>query len=153
MVPPLPPQLRAVSDPAERALYAEFLARMILSAIVGADRLDMEAFAAEGHPPQLQPSVVRSYATIGELRSALDSALDAKGRQAVLVHCRASAEAAAGAFSLDVATGGGKTLASLSFALRHAERHGSDRVIIVIPFTSIAEQTAAVYRQPLGRSV
>lgn len=99
------------------------------------------------------------------LLTALSAALDAhlmtkiadvpqtplnKLRAEILSHVRAGAARDRGVFTLTVPTGGGKTLASLAFALDHAIRHDLDRVIIVIPFTSIIEQTAAVYREAFG---
>jgi CRISPR-associated endonuclease/helicase Cas3 len=162
---PLPPQLR---DRDDKKLAAEFLVRMVLSALVDADRLDTETFASEGLPEAEQPATLRRFSTISELRAALDESIDAKVRgvnahslgslekavhdyrQAVLAACRRAAQEPPGAFALDVATGGGKTLASLSFALRHAEAHQKPRVIVVIPFTSIIEQTAEEYRRALG---
>jgi CRISPR-associated endonuclease/helicase Cas3 len=160
---PLPPQLR---DHPDRRLAVEFLVRMVLSTLVDADRLDTEAFASEGRPEANQPASLRRYSGVAELRRTLDQFMDAKirsvdtleplpravhsYRQEVLAACRAAAQRRPGAFALDVATGGGKTLASLSFALRHAEIHNKDRVIVVIPFTSIIEQTAEEYRRALG---
>ncbi|WP_431471159.1 CRISPR-associated helicase/endonuclease Cas3 [Sphingosinithalassobacter sp. LHW66-3] len=71
-------------------------------------------------------------------------------RSEILDHAVAKANLAPGLFTLTVPTGGGKTLTSLSFAVEHALAHGLDRIIYVIPFTSIIEQTAEVFREALG---
>lgn len=167
-VPPLPARL---TNPGERewSLRLDFLTRMVFSAMVDADRLDAERVGDSVLPETRRASVLRrAYRPIGMLREAVDRYVDAmvadvrlddltpvqrrvhEYRQAVLRACREAADWDPAAFSLDVATGGGKTLSSLSFALLHAERHDKDRVIVVIPYTSIIEQTAAAYRLALG---
>lgn len=126
--------------------------RMLFSALVDADFLDTEAY--------FQPELERRRAStidIAALLDACDRHLErvftgaAEGnvnrvRAAVLHQCRAKAELPPGVFRLTVPTGGGKTLSSLAFALKHAARHGKRRVVYAIPYTSIIEQTADVFR-------
>src|SRR5260370_11505609 len=71
-------------------------------------------------------------------------------RGEILAHVRRQAELPRGIFTLNVPTGGGKTLASLGFALDHAKRWNMDRIIYAIPFTSIIDQTASIFRGGLG---
>jgi CRISPR-associated endonuclease/helicase Cas3 len=142
---------------AERSNFqAAFFVRMLFSCLVDADYLDTEAFydRAEQRDP------VRKIAapTLPELRSALDRYLKGfradspvnKLRARVLTHVRRQADQQPGLFSLTVPTGGGKTLATIAFAIDHAIRQGLRRVIFVIPFTSIIEQNAAVFRTAFG---
>jgi CRISPR-associated endonuclease/helicase Cas3 len=144
----------------------EFLTRFVFSALVDADRLDAKAFQDGFLPADAQRTRLRrDYASIADLQRKVDASIDtlaaaavescdvSRYRQAVLRACRNAAELAPGAFRLSVETGGGKTLSSLSFALRHAVRHDKHRVIVVIPFTSIIEQTAEVFRQSLGKDL
>ena len=134
------------------------LTRMLFSCLVDADFLDTERFynAAENRTDHRNAGNAPPSLTM--LREQLDRYLDGftantdvnRLRADVLRHVRAEARHMPGVFSLTVPTGGGKTLASLAFALDHAIRHGLRRVIFVIPFTSIVEQNAAVFRRALG---
>ena len=145
------------------------LTRMLFSAAVDADRLDTEAFYikadGKGEAPRggWQP-LARLKAQLDQHMSQMnvrsEQSAENAGQRAVnterarvLATARAKAHLQPGLFSLTVPTGGGKTLASLTFALDHAVQHGLDRVIYVIPFTSIIEQTARVFRGALGEEL
>lgn len=142
----------------ERVVFQQaFLARMLFSCLVDADFLDTEAFY---NRIEQRPSLRSGQQpTLTELRTVLDQHLAGfsadspvnRIRADILAHVRQKAECSPGLFSLTVPTGGGKTLASLAFALDHAIRHGLRRIIYVIPFTSIVEQNAAVFQQALGQ--
>lgn len=144
-------------EPLAQALWL----RLLFSALVDADFLDTEnyldperAAARAGFPPLTEymrrlDAHLEGLATKAlEVGRADDPVIVA--RRQVLADCRAKAERPTGVFSLQVPTGGGKTLASLAFALRHAVRHGLDRVIVAIPYTSIVEQTADVLASVFG---
>ncbi len=136
--------------------------RMLFSALVDADFLDTERFMDEGRSERRA-----GFDRIESYRLQLDAHLDSlasqvaaagraddvvmKARASVLAQCRTKAAVPPGVFSLTVPTGGGKTLSSLAFALAHAVRHGRQRVIYAIPYTSIIEQTADVFGGIFGR--
>ena len=138
------------------ALELDFLTRMLYSCLTDADFLDTEAFMSNGQ-------VERGG---GEAISVLADKLDryTEGwfppsnelntqRCAILRRCMEQGQDAQqmpGLYTLTVPTGGGKTVASLAFALHHAKTHGLERVIYVIPYTSIIEQTADQFRKILG---
>jgi CRISPR-associated endonuclease/helicase Cas3 len=125
----------------------EHFLRMLLSALADADYLDTERhFSGDrergGYPP-LDAYRTRLHAALagfGAARNEVD-----RVRREVQAACGQAARDARGFFRLTVPTGGGKTLASLRFALDHAAVHGLDRVVVAIPYTSIVEQTADVY--------
>lgn len=134
-----------------------FLTRMLFSALIDADFIATEHFYDRVAG---QTRVRGGHAPLVDLRDRLcvkmavrreDTAVN-RLRAEVLEHVIARADLAPGLFTLTVPTGGGKTLASLSFALEHAVRHGLRRVVYVIPYTSIIEQTAGVFRDALGTS-
>jgi CRISPR-associated endonuclease/helicase Cas3 len=151
---PLPPMKVAHKELGNFQLA--FLVRMLFSCLVDADFLDTEAFYDRIERRDSQRR--KSAPSLTALRDQLDQYL--RGfkpdspvnclRAEILDHVRRSAAFAPGLFSLTVPTGGGKTLASLAFALDHAIQHGLQRVIFVIPFTSVVEQNAAVFREALG---
>ena len=126
--------------------------RMLFSCLVDADFLDTEAFMDAGRAVErvntLAPRdmLPRFNAYMNEQFSNASSTPVNRARAEVLRQCRDKAREAPGLFSLTVPTGGGKTLSSLAFALEHAVRHEKRRVIYAIPYTSIIEQTANVFR-------
>ena len=130
-----------------------FFTRMLYSCLVDADYLDTEAFM-QGHPRN--QSAVSMEVLWNKLQSYIAPWFPPQGmlnqqRCAILTHCiQQGQQQPPGLFSLTVPTGGGKTVASLAFALAQAKARGLRRVIYVIPYTSIIEQTAAVFRDILG---
>ena len=129
--------------------------RMLFSCLVDADFLDTENFMDEG-----KSEARKNAKTLAEMLPIFDRYMNEKAAQAksttvnriradVLLQCRKQAALPPGIFSLTVPTGGGKTLSSLAFALEHArhhEKHGIRRIIYAIPYTSIIEQTADIFR-------
>lgn len=148
-------EVRAVADsinePAfviKHNLKAEFYIRMLFSALVDADFLDTEFHykCAPRAPQKLRAAELLNRLVAEKQAKPQDSELN-ELRNEIFEQCLAAAEREQGFFSLTVPTGGGKTLSSMAFALRHAERHNLRRVIVVIPYLSIIEQNAAEYRR------
>ena len=136
--------------------------RMLFSALVDADFLDTEAYLdrhraarRSGFPALAEYQALLDRHLLSLVEAARTDGREAdpvmRARAAVLADCRAAAVQPPGVFSLQVPTGGGKTLASLAFALAHARTHGLQRVIVAIPYTSIVEQTADVLAGIFGR--
>ena len=133
-----------------------FFTRMLYSCLVDADYLDTEAFMTGQPRPSCQISTEQLWAKLQQYISDWFPPCGVLNEQrcAILKRCIQKGESCKpGLFSLTVPTGGGKTVASLAFALAHARTHGLRRVIYVIPYTSIIEQTAGVFRQILGEDV
>ena len=131
-----------------------FFTRMLYSCLVDADFLDTETFMAG---EARKPGAENSLATLDtRLQSYVSGWFPPKTelnreRCALLTRCLEQGERQPpGLFTLTIPTGGGKTVASLAFALRHARVHGLRRIVYVIPYTSIIEQNAQVFRDILG---
>lgn len=133
--------------------------RMMHSCLIDADWLATEGFM---EPESRARRAACEHRSMGALSAELESYI--RDREACssgkinelrkLIHhsCYGAAAQAPGVFRLNVPTGGGKSLSSLSFSLRHAELHGHQRVIYVIPYTSIIDQTAREFRALFGEA-
>jgi CRISPR-associated endonuclease/helicase Cas3 len=133
--------------------------RMLFSCLVDADFLDTERFMS----PE-KNEIRSSWPAIQELKSRFDAYMTEKSQSApdtmvnriragILEDCRKAAMNDPGVFTLTVPTGGGKTLSGMAFALDHAIKFQKQRIIVVIPYTSIIEQTADQYRSIFGDAV
>jgi CRISPR-associated endonuclease/helicase Cas3 len=133
--------------------------RVLFSCLVDADFLDTESYMSpeklrnRGRYPNLNELHQVFFEKMQQLQDKADATDLNTTRKAIFEACQKMADQPSGIFSLTVPTGGGKTLASLGFALEHAERHNKSRIIYAIPFTSIIEQNADVFRTFLGDEV
>jgi CRISPR-associated endonuclease/helicase Cas3 len=139
-----------------RGLDISLWIRMLYSSLVDADFLDTELYmnqeqaAKRGGYCSIPELLHRYNKTIKQLdESSVDSRVN-QIRRYIRTMCIQRASDEQGIFALTVPTGGGKTLSSLAFALEHAQKHNLDRIIYVIPYTSIIEQNADVFRWAVG---
>ncbi|MDQ0326974.1 CRISPR-associated endonuclease/helicase Cas3 [Rhodopseudomonas julia] len=155
----MPPFDWRAPDWPRRAFRFAMLGRMLFSCLVDADFKETELFyqktgdvAKDRDWPSLAECLPTFLAAFEERIAAFGEPQSEIGRlrAEILATARARAAMPPGLFTLNVPTGGGKTLASLGFALDHAKHHGHRRIIFGIPFTSIIDQTAAIFRAILG---
>lgn len=158
------PQSFPVANPETERLgfQLQFFVRMLFSCLVDADFLDTEKSL-----DTKKSSCRSSYPAINELHHSFWKNFNQLRKQAekienknqrhvnrqreqVLDDCLQASEIESGLFSLTVPTGGSKTLSSLAFALNHAIHQGQQRIIYIVPFTSIIEQNAKVFRDMVG---
>jgi len=135
---------------------AELWIRMVFSCLVDADFLSTEqhfnpqSAAARGAVPDLADL----WRVFEARQASFMECADKRGINQIRVEmygaCLRTASSPPGVFRLTMPTGGGKTRAGMGFALNHAVNHGLDRVIFAIPYTSIIDQTADVYRGIFG---
>ncbi len=142
------PQHPYESDPRDKFFYT----KMLYSCLVDADFLDTEAFMqgeverslgklTAWHKETLENYIAPWFSPKNELNAL---------RSEILRAVMANAQQEKNMFSLTVPTGGGKTISSLAFALEHALYHEQDRIIYVIPYTSIIEQTQDIFEKIFG---
>ncbi len=138
-----------------QGFFASMLIRMLYSCLVDADFLDTELFMNGKSEREDGEGMGTLY---GKLMAHIGGWLEnddldtINGRRTeILRHCLKMGEKERGLFRLTVPTGGGKTVSSLAFALKHAQEHRMERIIYVIPYTSIIEQNAKVFADILGR--
>jgi CRISPR-associated endonuclease/helicase Cas3 len=153
--PDIPSFLRGAKGNAAGKLLFEFWVRMLFSCLVDADFLDTEA-----HFDGTKGGMRGGYPNPTELLQQFDVHMAKLGgtgevneaRRQVLADCRRMGrQYERGVFTLTAPTGCGKTLAGMGFALEHAVARGMDRVIVVIPYTSIIDQNAKVFRDVFGK--
>lgn len=136
---------------------AGLMIRMLYSCLIDADRLDTANFENPKYVPKRQNGEYISWELLikrleDKLKEFDDTQIKNKVnklRKLIADACLDRSSDSTGIFTLTVPTGGGKTLASLRFALHHAKKHKLDRIVFVIPFTSIIDQNAQVVRDIL----
>lgn len=155
-IPALPPPVFARSEKKDCTFTMSFLIRMLYSCLVDADYLNTEDFMNDSGTGRMTGESILmlleklnryiSQWLVNEEKDTINGR-----RTEILKSCIEKGRQEKGLFRLTVPTGGGKTVASLAFALNHAVEHGMKRIIYVIPYTSIIEQNAKVFGDILGK--
>ncbi len=155
-IPTLPPPVFARSEKKDCTFTMSFLIRMLYSCLVDADYLNTEDFMNDSGTSRMTGESIlvlleklnRHIAQwlVNEEKDTINGR-----RTEILKSCIEKGRKEKGLFRLTVPTGGGKTVASLAFALNHAVEHRMKRIIYVIPYTSIIEQNAKVFGDILGK--
>lgn len=135
------------------AFMVHLLTKFLFSILVDADRYNAYSFEINETPQNT--TVIPPWCILAE---KLESHLNGKSikndidhiRKDISEKCLNAAQRPCGVYKLEVPTGGGKTLSSLRFALNHAQKHRMERIIYVIPYLSVLEQTAKNIREALG---
>ncbi|MDD7660141.1 MAG: CRISPR-associated helicase Cas3' [Bacteroidales bacterium] len=132
------------------------LVRVLFSCLVDADYLDTEKFmnvssaSQRGHHKKLSELLILLEDHFCKLNNNSEDSTVNVIRRCVQEQCIKMSSGETGFYSLTVPTGGGKTLSSLLWAMRHAVCNGQKRIIIAIPYTSIIVQTASVLKSIFG---
>lgn len=134
-----------------RYFYSGLLVKYVYSRLIDADRTDTAYFEAKEQYHPIKADWSELIRRLDESMKSFDSTSEInKIRQQITEQCRQAGSRETGIYRLSVPTGGGKTLASLNFALHHALETGKRRIIYVIPYLSITSQTVATFRNMLG---
>ncbi len=150
---------KGLDDEMQLGFAYQFLIRFLFSCLVDADFLDTESFMnpknasyrkIETDFNDLKEKFLKKYNEKFEKENKSEIN---QLRKKLFDECCAKAKLDPGFFSLTMPTGSGKTLSSLGFALEHATTYKKNRIIYVIPYTSIIEQNAAVFRHFLGDEI
>ena len=138
-----------------KEFYLGCLTRFLFSCLIDADRINSSDFEREAQKevrrltekPDWQSAInkLEMYLASFENRYPIDEI-----RRKISDDCLKRASDSQSIYTLTVPTGGGKTLASLRYALHHAQKHHLDRIIYIIPYTSIIDQNAQAVREILG---
>jgi CRISPR-associated endonuclease/helicase Cas3 len=144
--------MKCKSNNLNTAFMIHLLTKSIFSCLVDADRFNAYCFEINEIPgnaikrPPWEEYANRLEQKISTFKEI--SEID-RIRRVISEHCLKSASLPKGIYRLDVPTGGGKTLSSLRFALKHAKIHGAEHVIYVLPYLSVLEQTAEEIKNAL----
>lgn len=140
-----------------QAVSAMLDVRLLFSCLVDADFLDTESHFegnAQGKRPRPEGPKLDASAALAALDAHMAALRGATGAQVAVRQARETlwsavirvGQAEPGTFTLTAPTGSGKTLAMLKFALEHAKKHGLKRIVLAVPFLTVIEQTARIYR-------